>query len=726
LIRCAKVVGAVLALAAVPQTVFAVSPKFWIHDTAAEFMRGDPVATSVTKDGSLRLGPKIEMRAETEEPYIWDVALDSASGDVYLGTGDDGIVLRVRGEKSSRFFQCAALEVLSLTVGKDGMVYAGTAPEGFVYRIGRDGQGDILFDADEDYVWDLEFGPDGKLYASVGPGGAVYRIDPAKGTAERFFETDDNHVVCLAFEANGNLLLGTEGRGLVVRVTPGGDAEVLYDCPQGEVGAVLSGSNGDVWAAASSAAPARETSRKKRPDTNGDGSEQEEMPLEDEMDYSFEIMPLSAGDGVLYRVDADGNAFRHWESGQGAIYDLATSAAGTVLAVTGDEGAIFEIGERGSATLLAAMDAEQVVRILPGGKSGDYLVATASPSKLFTMTSESAREGTFTSEVLDARYVARWGRIEWLGEDGGGKVTLALRTGNTDEPDGTWTEWSRELDGSSAAVPDRRPTRFLQWRATLTRGKDSPFLRRVRVSSLENNLPPVVENVEVIPMGTRFYDEVPEIRPRPVYQSLPGGTNVQYQFDQRAIEEYPPEHRSPWTQGLRQVRWEAADPNGDFLVSDLAYRREDETRWKTFAEEVEGTTYTFNSKGVPDGMYRLRVIASDRRFNPENERTTFRDSEPFYVDNTAPGFEMVTHERHGGEIRVTATLFDDLSDVVRLEISLDGGEWEERAPSDGIFDSRRERIEFSVPAAVAEEHSVLLRGTDLAGNLGTTRILIRP
>jgi hypothetical protein len=227
-------------------------------------------------------------------------------------------------------------------------------------------------------------------------------------------------------------------------------------------------------------------------------------------------------------------------------------------------------------------------------------------------------------------------------------------------------------------------------------------------------------------MGTRFYDEVPEIRPRPVYQSLPGGTNVQYQFDQRAIEEYPPEHRSPWTQGLRQVRWEAADPNGDFLVSELAYRREDETRWKTFAEEVEGTTYTFNSKGVPDGMYRLRVIASDRRFNPENERTTYRDSEPFYVDNTAPAFEKVTHERHGGEIRVTATLFDDLSDVVRLEISLDGGEWEERAPSDGIFDSRRERIEFSVPAAAAEEHSVLLRGTDLAGNLGTTRILIRP
>ena len=735
MIRTCLLAGIAAAVLAIAPFAHAVSPKFWIHDTAPEFLRGEPEGTSITKDGTLQLAPTIEPEAETEEPYIWDVAVDASSGDAFLGTGDDGLVLRVRGGETSRFFQCAALEVLSVAVGRDGTVYAGTAPEGFVYRIGKDGEGNILFDAEEEYVWDLAFGPDGNLYAAVGPGGGVFRIDPRTGAAERFFETDDNHVVCLAFDASGNLLLGTEGRGLVVRVDPGGEAEVLHDCAQSEVGAVLAGVDGDVWAAAAAAAPVRETSRKKQPNRNGDGSENGDgsgersgrLEDEDDMEYAFEFLPVSAGDGVLYRIDRDGNAYRHWESGQGAIYDLTLTESGEVLAATGDDAAIYRIGERGRATLVSAMDAEQVVRIEPSSRAREYVVATVSPSKVYTMSPEPARRGTFTSEVLDARHRAVWGRIEWSGEERGGNVHFAVRTGNTDEPDGTWSEWSEGLRDVSSAIESDRPTRFLQWRATLERGGgESPLVRRVRVSSLENNLPPVVARVDVIPIGTRFYDEVPELRPRPLYQSLPGGTNVQYQFDQRAVEEFPPEHRAPWTQGLRQVQWEAADPNDDFLIFELSYRREDETRWKSFAEDVEGPSFTFNSKGVPDGVYRIRVTASDRRFNPENERTTSLESEPFWVDNTAPGFENLAHERRGEQVRVTGELFDELSDVVRLEVSMNGADWEERAPADGIFDSPRERIDMNVSAVEDEEHSLLLRGTDLAGNIGTTRILFRP
>jgi hypothetical protein len=33
---------------------------------------------------------------------------------------------------------------------------------------------------------------------------------------------------------------------------------------------------------------------------------------------------------------------------------------------------------------------------------------------------------------------------------------------------------------------------------------------------------------------------------------------------------------------------------------------------------------------------------------------------------------------------------------------------------------------MNVSAVEDEEHSLLLRGTDLAGNIGTTRILFRP
>ena len=265
-----------------------------------------------------------------------------------------------------------------MLAGEDGTVYAGTAPEGFVYRIDANGAGDILFDAEELYVWDLAMGPDGMIYAAVGPDGAVYRIDPESGESSRFYETSDHHVVCLAFDEAGNLLLGTEGRGLVVRVAPDGTARVLHDCPESEVGAVLPGRDGEVWAAAAAAAPVREEAT--RPDESPDGTDLENnLPIE----YTFEITPSTAGDGVLYRIDAEGNAFVFWESGQAAIFDLAWSESGTILATTGEEGALYELDDSGRPSLLHAADEIQVVSIEPAGGPGDgWVLATANPSRV--------------------------------------------------------------------------------------------------------------------------------------------------------------------------------------------------------------------------------------------------------------------------------------------------------------------------------------------------------
>jgi hypothetical protein len=273
---------------------------------------------------------------------------------------------------------------------------------------------------------------------------------------------------------------------------------------------------------------------------------------------------------------------------------------------------------------------------------------------------------------------------------------------------------------------ERSGARFLQWRATLGGGGSrSAVVRRVRVSSLENNVAPLVTSVDVVPSGTRFYDEEPEARPRPLYQSLPGGVSVQYAYD-NAPGKFPPEQRAPWTQGLRQIRWQAVDPNGDELVFDLQYRREDETEWKSFGEDVDGTNWTFNSNGVPDGPYYVRVTASDRRANPYDEHTASRDSEMFLIDNTRPAFREIEWTRDGDKIRILGKLTDELTDIVRLETSVDGGDWTDHPPADGIFDAATEGVDVTVEVEGAKEHAILLRGMDLAGNITATRVLVKP
>jgi hypothetical protein len=96
------------------------------------------------------------------------------------------------------------------------------------------------------------------------------------------------------------------------------------------------------------------------------------------------------------------------------------------------------------------------------------------------------------------------------------------------------------------------------------------------------------------------------------------------------------------------------------------------------------------------------------------------------VDNTAPDFQDVKHRRRGDELQITGQVRDESSDIVRLEHSVNGGDWKDDMPTDGIFDSRTENLDVTVEAPDGAEHSILLRGTDLAGNLRTTRVLVHP
>ncbi|MFN8179800.1 MAG: hypothetical protein U0167_17855 [bacterium] len=735
--RIAGAIGALclVPLAAAPDAL-AVSPKYWIQDTPADFLKGKLEGVSVTKEGTLQLAPDIETLAEPDAPYLWDVAVD-AKGRAYLGTGDDGWVMRVAGKEPEGFFQCDALEVLSLAMGADGTLYAGTGPDGLLYRIHPDGKGDVLFDAPEAYIWDLAIGPDGALYAAVGPRAGVWRIDLKTGKAESYAQIDDNHVVSLAFDSQGRLLLGTEGRGLVVRVEKDRHPSVLFDCPEGEVGAVLGGADGVVWAAASSASEQREKITASKPDSSADGSGSPDSTApDDESDkpdstdgvpapWLFRVRPPEVGKGVVYRIDAGGDVARFWESGQGAIFDLADAGHGEIYATTGDDGRVYRVLPDGGVTLLLDAKEDHVVAIVRDPTRDAWLLATANPSRLLRMSTDLRASGTYESQVLDADRLAKWGRIDWSGEAGGGAVTFAVRTGNTEKPDGTWSAWGKETSGASTAL-DVPKARYLQWRATMKGGgTKTPSVRRVRVSSLQDNVPPVIANLEVIPSGTRFYDEEPDARPRPLYQSLPGGVSVQYQLES-GPSKFPPEQRAPWTQGLRQIRWEAGDPNGDTLLYELSFRRTDETEWKQFAKDVDATTWTFNSNGVPDGEYVVRVTATDKRANPYDPKTAERVSEPFLVDNTGPVFRNVVSKRDGGKVEITATLEDETSDVVRMEYSVDGGDWFDQPPVDGIFDSRSEGLDVKVDADAKKEHCVFLRGTDLAGNLGTTRVLVKP
>jgi len=96
---------------AAPLVVRGVETAFWQTATFDDFLHGDLVGVSLSKDGQLRLAPETRAVFNPEETVALSLAADQ-NENLYLGTGHQGKVFRVeKGLKGSLFFQAAEPEI---------------------------------------------------------------------------------------------------------------------------------------------------------------------------------------------------------------------------------------------------------------------------------------------------------------------------------------------------------------------------------------------------------------------------------------------------------------------------------------------------------------------------------------------------------------------------------------------------------------------------------------
>src|SRR6187399_2770338 len=120
-------------------TLTASKPVFWQTATLNDFLHGEFENLSVDGHGRLVLGPATELVAETTAPFLWAMAL-APDGSIYVGTGNEGKVLKIDAGKTSTFFDSTELEVHALALAPDGTLYAATSPDGRIYKIDRAGK----------------------------------------------------------------------------------------------------------------------------------------------------------------------------------------------------------------------------------------------------------------------------------------------------------------------------------------------------------------------------------------------------------------------------------------------------------------------------------------------------------------------------------------------------------------------------------------------------------
>jgi hypothetical protein len=295
-------------------------------------------------------------------------------------------------------------------------------------------------------------------------------------------------------------------------------------------------------------------------------------------------------------------------------------------------------------------------------------------------------------------------------------VRLSTRSGNTDPLDSTWSAWSRGGSGDEprSAAP---PARYFQWRLEVNGG--APRIEAVEAAWRERNLPPRVEELTVAPQGQGFREGALTPRSESVTQSLPGGQKVEYSTP-AATASRPLRDLPVFARGLRTLQWRGSDPNGDALRYTVSVRNESGGSWIEVDKELEASAFTWDTGALPDGRYRVRVVASDAAGNAIGEALTGEAvSAPFRIDNTAPQVTEMAADPAPGAILVSGHAEDATGPLTRIEVSLDNDDWRPITPDGGLADERTLSFRASIPEVAPGEHTVSVRVVDLAGNTVT-------
>jgi hypothetical protein len=181
-----------------------------------------------------------------------------------------------------------------------------------------------------------------------------------------------------------------------------------------------------------------------------------------------------------------------------------------------------------------------------------------------------------------------------------------------------------------------------------------------------------------------------------------------------------------YARGTMSARWLASDPNGDTLLYTVEIRGSNETQWKPLKDKVREKWVSWDSTAFPDGEYRIRVTASDSPSNPPADvLSSSIESDPFYIDNTAPKITSLTASRSGSRIEATWHAADSLNNVKKAEYSLDGGDWTVVAPVGGLSDSLELDYKLVLENTTAGEHTIAVRIQDDYDNLATEKVVVK-
>jgi hypothetical protein len=668
-----SILGLLLALS--PRDAGAVGTRTFELRKGDDFKGGDLKGVAVDSSGQVHAGFNLGNVPATDVTSIWS-ALVQKDGSVLLGTGNEGRLLSSDGATVKRVAETGALVITSLVEGWNGVVYAGTLPDGEVWKYAGGKAEKFAKLEGAEHVWQVAFDAKTKsLFAATGPEGKLFRIDQ-QGKGQVYFDAPEQHLMSVAVAPDGTVYAGASDKAKLYRISGPGRASVLYDFGRTEVRAIAVGEKGNVYAIANEIKTGSYT-----PTRRGGASTASPTAKP----------PKTTGKGTLYRFDAQDRPEQLIDEKDDYFTSLALGDDGRPYVGTGAEGRVYTVDETHNEVLVADTEARQIGALALRGKQ--RFVAASDPAALHVVRGVGGADAVWTSKVLDAGLRAHFGRMDWIAT---GQLELSTRSGNTTEPDDTWSAWSNPLAGAGDVTSPA--ARFLQVRARWSRDP-AAVLSSVTIPFVTDNLRAVVTEVEVEGATSSLSSGV-ETSGGPVTKK--SGTTI-------------------------TLKWKVENPDKDELRYRIEYRLLGTNTWYAALEPRETltkTTYSWETSDLPEGRYRVRINATDEISNPPDRVQRHElESSIILVDNTPP---VISDLEVAGK-RVRGIVIDGVGPIARIEASVTGAdEWVPFFPRDGVFDEQREEFDVDVTALAPNGHAMLsVRAYDRAGNFVVRNVTVK-
>ena len=422
--------------------------------------------------------------------------------------------------------------------------------------------------------------------------------------------------------------------------------------------------------------------------------------------------------GALFCVRPDGVAKKLWESEDELIYTLFWNEAEKKLIFgTGNNGRIYAVDRDEKTSLLLQEPSEQAYALIPSGQRV-YVLAN-NPSRLNLIFPEQRFNGEYLSDVLDTKTVSSWGKLEFEAElPAGTTLQLQTRSGNSFEPNSLWSDWSPPYQKGEEQILSPK-ARYLQLKILFKTqsGKASPSFRKAELFYLQANLAPAIKKLGLLP-------------PNEVYLKIPEQDEVIWGASDVPLKQEGKKDdvkasllaKKVERKGYQTIVWEAEDENEDDLAYSISIKREGETVWRILKEGWSDSLFAFDTVSFPDGIYFIKVEASDIGSNPPgSELKAGKISQPLTIDNSLPAITNFTAAKEANGIDISFQALDSFSALEKAEYLIRPGEWRVVFPVDGICDSKQESFKFTAPLPANADNLITVRVIDRHHNIGVFR-----